>query len=89
MVSTLIAAVIALGSTLGAPTVSGELLEDEYGWNCWVDGNGACGDGLDEVEPGCLSNPDDIVPGYTMCADGRVYTLTSNGPADVVVRVLS
>lgn len=49
-----------------------DLPEDAYGWNCWIDGNGDCGDAGTETADGCLSFSADR---YTMCRDGRVYLI--------------
>lgn len=60
--------------------------EDAYGWNCYSDGNGSCGTGLEATAPGCVTIPAD---GYTMCRDGRVYVLEAGRPVGIVWRVLA
>lgn len=50
---------------------AGDLPEDAYGWNCWIDGNRECGPNMPTADQ-CVTMPSD---GYTMCRDGRVYLL--------------
>ena len=77
--------VISLLDALIIPTVTDpDLNEDEHGWNCYIDGNGYCGD-LAPTSPGCLTNTDD---GYTMCANGVVYYLNADGSKkNLVIRL--
>lgn len=61
------------------------LNEDEWGWNCFTDGNGECGTHLMRKARGFITPdqssamPDDRCitysdfPNYVMCADGRSY----------------
>jgi hypothetical protein len=49
------------------PQPTREPNEDEYGWNCFVHGNGSCGE-LPLDEQGCAVAED----GYEMCPDGTV-----------------
>lgn len=56
-------------------TPRADLVEDAYGWNCYLDGDGICGP-LPPSDKGCLTDPDD---GYTMCWDGRTYYRNASG----------
>jgi hypothetical protein len=59
--------------------VASSLRPTEYGWNCYYDGDGVCGDeaaAYADVIDFCRTREDD---GYTMCQDGRVFYLDSTG----------
>lgn len=61
-----------------------DLPEDAYGWNCWIDGNGGCGE-LVVTSAGCLTDSGD---GYTMCRDGRVFRLVDGERFGQVLRTI-
>lgn len=53
------------------PSTTTTFEEDEFGWNCYTDGNRGCGSSLVALNSSnCLT---DLSDGYTMCNDGSVH----------------